>query len=134
MAYESPQWVHTFVASADLSAHQFKFVKLHTVAGQIAAIGAAADKPIGVLLNKPSAAGQTAEVGILGIFKVQGDADLAVGDIIGPSADGQADAKVKTDAEYVVGVVLEENSAAGGLTSCLINCTAPHCGTGVSAP
>lgn len=127
MAYEIPLFNLSVEAAADLTASYNKFVKLDTN-GRAAAVAAATDKPFGILLNKPSALGQTAEVGHIGVYKVQGDADLAKGDLIGTSADGQADAKVPgTDTtEYVVGMVLEDNSAAGGLATVSINCAAPH--------
>ena len=128
MAWEIPVLVISLKAGADLSAaaNQFKFVELDS-SGDVTVCDSATDKPVGVLLNTP-ASGATAEVGVLGIFKVQGDADLAKGDLIGTSADGQADAKTPgTDTtEYVVGRVLEDNAAAGGYATCLINCLNPH--------
>jgi hypothetical protein len=116
------------MSAADLSAEasQFTFVKLDA-AGKVVQCDAATDVPYGVLLNAP-AVGQTAQVGIIGIFKVRADAALATpGTLIGPSADGQADAKVPgTDAtEYVVGVTVETSGGAGELIACVINCAAP---------
>jgi len=127
VAYEIPLFSITLPAAADLSAHQYKFVKLNS-SGQVAAIAAATDIPLGVLQDKPNAAGAAAEVAVIGVTKLQGDADLVRGNLIGTSADGQADAKTPgTDTtEYVVGQVLEDNSAAGGLITALINCAAPH--------
>jgi hypothetical protein len=127
MAWEIPGFSFTLPAAADYSAagNQFKFVK--NVAGQATICTGATDKPIGVLQNTPKA-GQEAQIMVTGISKVQGDANLAVDDLIGTSADGQADAKIPgTDTtEYVVGRVIEDNSAAGGLATCLINCANPH--------
>jgi hypothetical protein len=127
MAYEIPGFVVSLEAAADLSAHQYKFVKLNS-SGQIAAIAAATDIPVGVLQNKPAAAGDVGEVMVLGVTKLQGDADLVKGNQIGTSADGQADAKTAgTDTtEYAVGQVLEDNSVAAGLITALINCANPH--------
>lgn len=126
MAWEMPNFVITLPAAADLSAHQFKFVKLNS-SGQIAAIAAATDIPVGVLQNKPAAVGAAGEVMVIGVTKLQGDADLAKGAQVGTSADGQADAKTAgTDStEYIVGQVIGDNTAAGGLCSVLINCAAP---------
>lgn len=125
MAFEMPVFTFSLEAGADLSAKQYYFVKLSS--GKAAVCSAATDKPIGVLQNKPTS-GQTAEIMALGISKVSGDADLSADDLIGTSADGQADAKtVGTDTtEYVVGRVLEDNGAAGGLVTALINCMNPH--------
>lgn len=115
-----------YTAGADLSTHQYKFVEVG--AGKTVTLcNAATDIPIGVLQNTPTN-GQTAEVTMVGMSKVSADANLALGDLIGTSADGQADAKVPgTDiTEYVVGRVIEENTAAGGVITATINCLNPH--------
>lgn len=127
MAYEIPVLVISLKANADLSAKQFYFVELDA-SGDVGVCNGATDKPVGVLLNKPDASGKTAEVGVLGIFKVSSDAALSIGDLIGTSADGQADAKTPgTDTtEYVVGRVLEATTAASGLATAMINCLNPH--------
>lgn len=123
MAYElSVLKVPGLKAAADLSGKQFYFVKL-TAAGQVNVCTAATDKSIGVLQNKPTS-GQVAEVTCIGITKVSSDAALSLHDLIGPAADGQADAKVPgTDTtEYVHGQVLVASGAAGELAVALINC------------
>lgn len=127
MAYEIPVFTFGLKAAADLSAKQYYFMKIDS-SGDAAVCTGATDKPCGVLQNKPDAAGKTAEIMAIGISKVSSDADLSKGDLIGTSADGQADAKTPgTDTtEYVVGQVLEDSSAAGGLSTCLINCMNPH--------
>lgn len=126
MAYEIPGLSISLVAGGDLSSSQYKFVKLNS-SGQVVDVAAATDIPVGILQNKP-ASGATAEVMVYGVSKLQGDADLARGNQIGTSADGQADAKtVTTDAtEYVVGQVIEDNAAAAGLITVLFSCTNPH--------
>lgn len=124
MATELALFDHTFEAGADLSAKQFHFVKLNT-SGQVVVCSGATDKPIGVLQNKPNATGKAAQVRIVGITKVSSDANLAAGDLIGTSADGQADAKTPgTDVtEFICGQVLFDTSgAAGDLTKAAINC------------
>ena len=127
MATEQPGFKYTLEAAADLSAHQYKFVKLDSN-GRAAAIAADTDIPCGVLQNKPNALGVAAEIMATGISKVQGDADLARGAQVGPSADGQAAARVAgTDVtKYVAGQVLTDNSVAGGICSVLLNCLTPH--------
>ena len=129
MAFEQPLFVLTGLkAGADLSAKQFRFVKLDS-SGDVVVCAGVTDIPIGVLQNKPTS-GQAVEVMAIGISKIEGDADLAIGDMIGTSADGQAAAYVAgTDTtKYVVGRVLTENSAAAGLISALVNCMNPHRG------
>ena len=123
MAYELPVLkIPGLTAAADLSGKQFYFVKL-TAAKKVNVCTAATDKPIGILQNKPTA-NQPAEVMAIGISKVSSDAALSLGDLIGPSADSQADAKVPgTDlTEYIAGQVLVASGAAGELASALINC------------
>lgn len=126
MAYEIPVLTIGLEAGGDLTAGQYKFVEIATT-GKVSICNAATDKPIGVLQNKPNT-GETAEVMVIGVTKVQGDADLAIGDLIGTSADGQADAKTPgTDTtEYVVGMVIQDNAAAGGYATAAINCATPH--------
>lgn len=113
-------------AAADLSAAQYKFVKLDT-AGKVVLCAAVTDKPIGVLLNKPNASGKTAEVGNIGVYPVDSDSALNEGDLIGTAADGQADAKVPgTDTtNFIVGHVLVASGAAGELAVAAINCASP---------
>lgn len=117
----------TFPAGADLSAEQYHFVKLNT-SGQVVAIGAATDIPVGILLNKPDAAGKDALVCIIGRVTAVFDASVAIGLLIGTSADGQVDAKVfTTDAtEYIAGQVTLNGGAAGSRGQILINCANPH--------
>lgn len=125
MAYEIPVLKPAiFTAGADLSSSQYYFVKQ---SGQtVVACAAATDIPIGVLQNAPTS-GQAAEVMIIGISKVSSDAALSVGNLIGTSGDGQADAKTPgTDTtEYVVGRVIGASGAAGGYATAVINCASP---------
>lgn len=129
MPYEIPFAKITLEAAADLSAHQFKFVKADTTTAgsKAAAIAAATDLPIGVLQNKPTA-GQEAEILVDGVTKLQADAALTSGLVIGTSADGQADAKtLGTDTtEHAVGIVLEPAAAAGNLCTALVHCGLPN--------
>lgn len=118
MAYEIPGFTFTLVAGADLSSSQYKFVKLNA-SGQAVAIAATTDMPVGVLQNTPKS-GEAASIMGMGITKLQGDVDLAKGAAIQTSADGQAAASATGG--FMVGQVLEDNSAAGGLATVFINC------------
>ena len=127
MAYKGSQpFKITLEAGADLSAKQFYFVKLDTN-GKAVVCSNAQDKPVGVLQNNPTS-GQAAEIVVVGLTKVSSDAGLTIGNLIGTSADGQADAKTPgTDtSEYVVGTVLTTTGAAGVIGSVLVNCANPH--------
>ena len=112
-------------ASADLSAKQYYFVKI-SGANTVDVCSGATDKPIGILQNKPTS-GQAAEVVVIGVSKVSADASLTAGNLIGTSADGQADPKTPgTDTtEYVVGTVQQGVSNAGEIATVIINCAAP---------
>lgn len=128
MAYEQPGFLISLQTGADLSAstNQFTFVKLDAN-GHIVAIAAATDIPVGVLQDTPGN-GDVGSVMVMGITKLQGSGALTDGNQIGTSAAGQAVAVVGgTDTtKYAVGQVLENNSAAGGYATCLINCANPH--------
>lgn len=130
MAYEANMIVRSFVTGGvSLATKQYLAVKL-SADDTVVICDGATDKPIGILQNKPGI-GATAEVCVFGFTKWQGDADLAAGDLVGTSADGQADAKTPAGAgtEFYIGQVIEGNSAAGGLATVFINCATPGLGT-----
>ena len=126
MAWTIPGFSFTRVAGADLSSAQYKYVKLSTT-DTVILCAAATDVPIGILQNAP-ASGAEATIMVTGISKVSSDAALSIGNQIGMSADGQADAKTagSDTTEYVVGVVLEASSGAGALATATVNCLNPH--------
>src|SRR3954468_8130891 len=92
MANFGPEIKYSFKSNADLRTKQFYFLKL-TANNTVDVCAAVTDLPIGVLQNKPNT-GEVAEVTLAGITKVSGDADLAAGDSIGTSVDGQAAAYI----------------------------------------
>jgi len=128
MAFDGASIDWTFTAGADLSAaaNQYKFVEFDG-SGNVVVCNAATDVPVGVLQNKPGN-GQAATVRVLGISKLQADAAIAIGNLIGTSADGQADPKTAgTDTtEYVVARALTAVSNAGEIFTGFVNCLAPH--------
>lgn len=124
MAYEAAQIkVGQFTASADLSSKQYHFVKM-SGNNTVTVCAAITDVPIGVLQNTPTS-GQAAEVTLFGISKVVADGTLAAGNVIGTSADGQADAiTAGTDTTvYTMGIALKA-AAAGDIVEAFINATA----------
>lgn len=127
MAYEGPHTTKLtgLTASADLSAKQYYFVKI-SGDNTVTVCAAATDIPVGVLQNAPDD-GEAAEVLAVGVTKISGDEDLAAGNLIGTSGDGQAQAIVAgTDTTvYTVGQVLQGNGAASGIATALINCASP---------
>lgn len=117
MAYEIPVLIVAFEAAADLSAKQYRVMKMAT-GGKVDVFSGATDVPVGILQNKPTA-GQTAEVMLLGISKVDSDAALAVGDILAGQTDGQLE--VVDAGDYPVGLCVEASGAAGEYASAMIN-------------
>jgi hypothetical protein len=127
MATQSAQpFKTTLEAAADLSAKQFHFVKLDSN-GKAALCAAVTDIPCGVLQNKPTA-GQAATIVVMGETKISSDAALNEGDLIGTSADAQADAKVAgvDTTNYVVGQMKTATGGAGVIGTALVNCANPH--------
>ena len=122
MAYAGQQICATFEAGADLSAKQYYFVKL-SAANTVNVCSAITDIPIGILQNKPGS-GEAATVCLFGISKVSADGTLAAGNLIGTSADSQADAiTAGTDTTvYTMGQALEA-AAAGDTVSMFLNPT-----------
>ena len=107
-------------AAADLSAAQYKFVKLDA-SGDIALITSFLDKPCGVLQDKP-ASGAAAKVMFFGHTKINADAALNEGEGIAPAADGQA-ARMDLGS---VGQMVTAVAVAAEIGSALINCAAPQ--------
>jgi len=122
------KFVHTesLLAGADLSTHQFKFVKL-SAARKVVIVAAITDIPIGVLQNKPDAANKEALVMVAGRSKINSGEALAVADVLGTAGDGQgAPIVAGTDTtQYILGQVLVASGAAAEMAEAVINCAAP---------
>ena len=117
MAYESPGIdLGTLTAAADLSSSQYYFVKLAS-ATTVNVCTATTDRAIGILQNAPTS-GQAADVRIFGISKVVADGTIAFNNVIGTSADSQADAIVPgTDTSVTtLGVAIQAASAGETFT------------------
>lgn len=111
-----------YTASADLSTKQFHFVKF-SGNGTVDVCSAITDNPCGVLQNNP-ASGEAAVVCVSGLTKVVANATLAFGDVIGTSADGQADPIVNgVDVTVFVVGATNQAAAAGDTTEVELNIT-----------
>ena len=109
MAYEIPGQMITLPASADLSAKQFTFVTVNA-SGQVASPADGASV-IGVLQNKPTAAGQGASVMINGVSKVKAaGSTLAAGDLCATSTSGRA--TTVGAGEYSIGRIIAGSSGS----------------------
>lgn len=117
MSYEIPGTVVSREAAGDLSASFYKFVKLSGV--NIVAVAAATDTfVLGVLQNKPSAAGQVGAVMIDGITRVKAAAAIAAGKVVYIDATGQVTETVQ--AGKSVGITMTATANAGELISVLL--------------
>lgn len=127
MAWEGPHGIKPpgIVAGADLSGKQYYFVKLSANKTAVAC-NAATDRPIGVLQNTPLS-GQACEIVTTGVTKISSDVALSAGNLIGPSADGQAEPRTPgTDTtKYTCGQVIEGTGAANELATAVVDCAAP---------
>ena len=119
MAYEFSNYSVkvSLVAGGDLSSSQYRFVKLNS-SGQVIAVAAATDRPIGVLQNSP-ASGGVAEVLISGGTKLVLGGTVTEGGIVSPSSTGTAVAIVAgTDTtKYICGTALTEGASAEIITA-----------------
>lgn len=116
MAVEGVQWgMHTMVANEDLSGkdtddrtYQDRFVKLVT-GGKVELYDTVADKPFGVLQNRPKE-GFPATISLGGVMKVRAGGTIAVGNAIGSDANGKA-INQTTSGRYAIGIALEAGVA-----------------------
>lgn len=109
MAYTQAKiQIGSLSAASDLSAKQYHFVKLASET-TVDIVSASADTPIGVLMNKP-AAGEAAEVCVLGIAKVKANSSITFGQVIGTVSTGKAEANPGTT-QKVMGQAIQDASA-----------------------
>ena len=108
----------TIVASGDLSANQYRAVKLDAN-GRTVAVSTQGDvATLGVQQDKPSALGQPSTVRISGITKAVAGAAIAVGARVTPNATGQM--ITGTTGNQVVGIALTA-AASGDIFSVLLD-------------
>lgn len=103
-------------AGADLSAKQFRFVDI-AADNQVDAVSAAGGDAIGVLLNKPDAAGKAATIAVAGVAKVVAGATVDEGEYIQSDAAGEA--IVALTGNFVLGRCMKA-AADGELTEVLL--------------
>jgi hypothetical protein len=126
MAFELPGFVDgTRPAGADLSSHQYKFVKLNS-SGQVVICAAATDKPYGILQNKPTS-GQAAEVMKNGLSKMIMAAGNTKGNVGGTDSSGlfAAYAFGTDTTKYMCAEVVEDADAASGVGTVAFDCFMP---------
>jgi hypothetical protein len=115
----------TLAAGADLSAWQYKIVKVSGTG--VAKATAITDVPLGILQNTPTS-GKMAEVAVSGVSKVVAGAAITAGTLVGIQV---TNGKVKTIAagtdttQYVLGQALTAASADGDIITVLFDCKSP---------
>jgi hypothetical protein len=105
MAVMQSRDTRTFNAGEDLSSAQFKFVTLEAD-GNVDLADAAGERAVGVLLNKPDAAGKAATVAMTGKVMVVAGGSVTAGDEIATDASG--DAVTASSTNIVMGYALED--------------------------
>jgi len=119
MATEEKLRSVTLESSGDLSASQYFLVKVDA-SGQ-AALGGLGEVCVGVLQDKPSAAGRAAEVGTEGVSKCVASAAIAAGATVSCTAAGKA--KTAATGEFVVGVARSAAAADGEVFQLMLGST-----------
>lgn len=97
----------TYAAAGDLSTKQFYFMKnSSTTARTVTTCSGVTDKPVGVLMNKPAAAGRAAVVATRGRVKVVAGGTVQAGESVGTHSDGTCVTYAQgTDTtKYIVGI------------------------------
>lgn len=86
MAYEIPVLALSVEADADLSADQYKIVDIASDQ-QVSVLATTSTlMALGVLQNKPNAAGKVAEVMVMGVTKMIAGETIAAGELVCPSS------------------------------------------------
>lgn len=120
MAFEGPRICVSLPAGGDLSAAQYRFVTLANSSG-VAVINRSTqgDRLVGVLQDKPAAAGRAGEVCIFGITKVVAGAGITAGQAVSADSLGRAVAVAST-VDFEAGICLETVSNAGEMATILL--------------
>ena len=114
--YLEPSQVRTFKAGGAITAYYFVEMSADNT---VTVCNAATDRPVGVAQHAADSGAYVlvAMCGAGGTTKISSDAALSVNDLVGPSSDGQGDAKTPAtdDNEYYCGIVTCASAAAGGM-------------------
>jgi hypothetical protein len=106
----------TFIAGADLSNSQYRFVKLDSTQNKVIVATAGTDNIIGVLLNAPKS-GEEARVGLLngnGTYQIVASTLISLGAVMTATTGGKA-VTTSTTGHRVAGIALEAAAADGDL-------------------
>lgn len=117
MAFDNSVQSVSLPAAADLSAAQFKLLTVNSSGN--AALAGATSLVVGVLQNKPDAAGKAATVAYAGVSKVVAGGSITAGARVTADANGAAVAAASAG-DAVLGVALA-TASSGDLIPVLIN-------------
>jgi hypothetical protein len=109
MAYEMDVLDITLLAAGDLSSYQYRFVKMS--ADNTVDVCGNGEKAIGILQNKPSAAGQAARVRVFGVSRLEEQATITYGAYVGSQASGEGVA-VTADTSLYCAICLDGETLA----------------------
>jgi hypothetical protein len=117
MAVSTPVLDKTFLAQADMSTNQFRFVRgvADYTVGIITALG---QRAIGVQQNLPNAAGKGTVVRMLGTSKLVMSAAVAAWSELTAAADGRGVAAAATNAVNAINT--EASTAAGDVVEVIV--------------
>ncbi len=116
MSFNSPKLDFTIEASADLSAQQFRAVKIGSSGAAVAGVNES--NIAGILQNNPDAAGRAAIVQYKGVAQAQVGAAVARGALLATDANGDL-ITTATQAD-VVAVALEAGTGANSIIAVLL--------------
>ena len=105
MAYENPGKVITIEAGGNLSSDQYTLMVLASDGQVDQSSNTSTNTPIGVLQNKPAAAGRAATIMVSGVTKVIAGETIAIGDLVCQSsvAAGRVDT-AGTSTDVIIGM------------------------------
>lgn len=117
------QILHHGIAGEDLTALRGYGVRLDTTSTppKIVRTGVLRSTMIGVLLNEP-AAGERAEVGLVGVFPVISSAAIAADDVIMAATSGGKFLTSTTSTDRVIGRAIQAASAGDQLILAFFGC------------
>lgn len=116
IAHEERLRSSTYVTGADLSAAQYKLVKMDS-SGHAIAFAAATDIPLGILQNKPTS-GQNGTIGVAGVSKMVCSAAITAGNLIGAASDGRgAPNPAGASGIYIIGIARTATANANEIFS-----------------
>jgi hypothetical protein len=110
MAYEMDVLDVSLLAAGDLSSYQYRFVKMS--ADNTVTVCGNTEKAIGILQNKPNAAGKVARVRVFGVSRVEMHTTCAYGDYVGSQANGEA-VPVTADHAYYCAICVDGETVVG---------------------